>query len=347
VKAALKLCRTLHDGQVHYANGERLVASFGMVLRISEDAGISWRSLATLPVPFPVKVACRFDLCRRLFREGIHGVIPAGDEGRLWLAIARRQVYRIDAAQGNVTHLWSIQRGRRPLPRGWAVVGEHLFVGDYFGNPDREAVRIYRIQIPTGRWNVFYEFPARAVRHVHVVQYDSRLHRLWVATGDEDAECSIGMLCPDTGKMTRVGGGSQDWRVVSLAMTDQAVYWGTDNHTGHNRIWKLPHGQEHPVALGNVIGPVYYHGWLNGRIVFATTVEKGEGQQDSYGRLYSVDANDRISLIGEYRKDLWSPKFFGYGVMEFAQGDVDGRQLWVTLKGYRGGLRSVQFSSPV
>ncbi len=332
--------KRIKGGQVHYVQGDRVIASFGMTLRTSYNAGESWCNLATLPVCNLSKIGCRFGLYRRLFRDGVHAVIPSGDSDESWLVLAHRHIYRVDASGDKVASLWAIQKGSRPLRNGLSMVGKYLYVGDYFGNSDREPVRIYRIEIATGKWECFYEFPAGQVRHIHLIQYDARIDRLWVGTGDEDSECLLGTLCPKTAQMSWVGGGSQDWRAVSLAFTNNSVYWGTDNHTGGNHIWKLGRDQTQPVLLNDVVGPVYYHSILDNGILFATTVEKGEGDQDRYGRLYLVDMQDHVILIGCRRKDMWSSKYFGYGVMEFAEGYMDGRKFWLTFKGYRGGLRS-------
>lgn len=40
--------------------------------------------------------------------------------------------------------------------------------------------------------------------------------------------------------------------------------------------------------LGAVVGPVYYHANLKDAIVFGTSVEKGEGEQDGFGWIYGV-----------------------------------------------------------
>ncbi len=342
----LNIHRTVHGMQVHHAQGDQLIASRGMTLMTSDDAGQSWNRFATLPVSTTVRFGCRFDLYRRLLREGIHAVIPAGDSETGWLVLAHRQVFRVNANGNEITPLWSVQRGRRPLRRGLAVVNGYLFVGDYFANPDRQPVRIYRIEIATGQWEVFHEFPAGTIRHVHLLQHDPRTDRIWVGTGDEDHECYVGTLDPQNSDIQWVGSGSQDWRAVSLALTDEAVYWGTDNHLGNNRIWRLTRGADQPVKIADVVGPVYYHGTAGDGIVFATTVEKGEGEQDAFGRLYLVDSRDHVKLIEQRRKDIWSARYFGYGVMEFAEGRTDDRRCWLTCKGFRGGLRSELIEPP-
>jgi len=334
------IVRSIKGLQVHFCDGGFLIGSVGMSLRASRDGGTTWQKIASIPTSFVGGFVGRCTLMQRFFRSGVGAVLPHDTEKGTWVVLAERKLFLMKVEDGSVTPFWSVLRGRRPLRRGLCVVGDYVFAGDYFSNSDRCPVRIYRISITTGVCDVLFEFPSGSTRHVHFVIYDQISGKLLVGTGDDDGECLIGTICPETGCAEWVGTGSQDWRAVSLAITDDAFYWGTDNHLGHNRIWKLKRGERSPVLVGDVTGPVYYNSLLDNGIAFGTTVEKGEGEQDEFGRLYFVDADDRIRLIAKRKKDCWSPKYFGYGVAEFAEGCVDGRSLWVTWKGFCGGTRS-------
>ena len=60
--------------------------------------------------------------------------------------------------------------------------------------------------------------------------------------------------------------------------------------------------QERTHIVGDVVGPVYYNICLDDFIVFGTTIEKGEGDQDGYGRLYAIDSNDHLQEIWKQRE---------------------------------------------
>lgn len=329
--------------QVHYADLTQTIAAAGLHLQLNLAKIPSWRKIATLPASIAQKILQRNVLLSRLTRGGVHAVLPVSESGQTsWLAVAERQVFKISAG-GGVASLFVIPRGRRPLRRGLSVVNEHLYLGEYWSNSQREAAHIYKIHIPSGEKEIFYTFPAGSIRHIHTVDKDPYSQNLWVSTGDEDAECRLVLLHAQTGETVTLGEGSQKWRVVSFAFRPEAVYWGTDDHQGKNVIWRYDRASGQTRPIGQVVGPVYYNTVLDDVIVFGTTMEKGEGQQDGYGRLYAVDTQDNVQEIWKVRKDRWSAHWFGYGVFEFAEGSLGGRQFWVTAKGFSGGLRSILF----
>jgi hypothetical protein len=243
--------------------------------------------------------------------------------------------------QDRVRELFRIKHGHR-LPRyGVCTTDDNVILGEYWSNPERMPINIYRIEPSGRRSEVLYRFDSGQVRHIHAVQKDSYSELIWLMTGDEDSECMIASLDLENGELKQVGVGSQKWRTVSLAFRPEAIYWGTDDPVGHNHIWRLDRSTGETKSIGDVIGPVYYNVCLDDYIVFGTTVEKGEGQQDGLGRLYAVDAEDRIVQIWERRKDLWDAHLFGYGIFEFALGHLGNNQFWVTEKGYKGRMRSI------
>ncbi len=336
----LKQLVTLPGVQVHYADPDNCIASAGLSLCLSDDAGHNWQEVARIPAPLLRKTGQSSVLFNRLVRGGIHAVLPAGNHS--WLVVAERQIFLI-SADGSVRSLCAISRGRRPLRRGLCVVDEYLYLGEYWSNPERNAAHIYKIHISTGEQIVFYTFFPGTIRHIHTVDKDPYSQNLWVSTGDEDAECRLLLLDAQTGQAEIVGQGGQKWRVVSFAFRPRAVYWGTDNHRGQNDIWRYDRASGQTHKIGQVVGPVYYNTVLDDAIIMGTTMEKGEGQQDGYGRLYAIDAQDNIREIWKAKKDRWSAHWFGYGVFEFAEGCVGGNKFWLTAKGFTGGLRSILF----
>jgi hypothetical protein len=222
-------------------------------------------------------------------------------------------------------------------------LGNEVLLGEYWSNAQREAVNIYAIEVATQQRRILYRFPAGAVRHVHTVSRERYADGLWISTGDEDAECMIARLDPRTSQLEVVGQGSQKWRTASLAFRPDAVYWGTDSPEGENQVWRFDRETGETRAVGSVRGPVYYNVCLDNHVVFGTTQELGEGQQDGFGRLYALADDNRLVEVWRQKKDLWHPRLFGYGVFEFAEGYLAGNRFWVTAKGFRSGLSSALF----
>ena len=340
----LEVIRRVAGLQVHYADGRNCMASTAATLQTSSNRGCDWSFLCRLPGSLPGSLLHRFSPYRRLMRRGVHAVHAARRKDDLgWIVVADKKLYWVTHDGRRFEILFRIPRGHRPLGRGLAIVGRSLFLGEYWGNPGREPVRIHRVDLDTGQAEVFYEFSPHTVRHIHVVDYDPYSDALWIATGDEDRECMIGILDQRTGRLQPIGSGSQQWRTVSFAFWPEAVYWGTDDPLGKNEIWRFERRTGAISAEGGVVGPVYYSTYLASHTIFGTTVERGGGQQDGYGRLYACDRQGRVEEIWKKKKDRLPKPWFGNGVFQFAGGQSGDNRFWVTATGFEGGLHSQLF----
>ena len=275
----------------------------------------------------------------RILRPGPHFVKCV--ESDTFVGLYGGNLFRFNTHVAKSRLLWSLQRGRRVLRNGACVVGSELLVGDYWQNKDRSDVRIHRINLATGMASSFLVFPEGKVRHVHFIQRDPYTGRLWIGTGDEDEECLVLSVDLEDPRLQTVGGGSQRWRAVSVLFTEKSVIWGSDNHEGSNAIYRYDRESGDVHTVGPVIGPVYYSASVGGHMLFGTTVEKGQGDQDGFGRLYALSRSGVLEEVHAERKDRLPAGLFGYGMFEFADGpDRDGA-FWVTLRGFRGGLKSM------
>ena len=321
-----------------------MVASKRNSCFINTKFNTEWKHLSRFSSTYPFEnVFLALNLFSRLTRSGIHTIRPIVSDKQSFMVVAQKRIYLLTAT-GEIDVLAKINRGRRPLRRGISVVNQNIFFGDYWQNPNREVVNIYKVNVADRTQKIFYQFPQNAIRHIHTVDLDPYSKLLWVSTGDENSECMIGVLNPDTGDFNIIGQGSQKWRVVSFAFRPDAVYWGTDSHSGKNQIWCYDRQTQAPKKIGDVIGPVYYNTSLDDYIVFGTAMEKGEGEQDNYGRLYALDIHThQLQEIWRLKKDRWSARYFGYGIFHFAEGNWGGNHFWVTPTGFEGGLRSILF----
>ena len=329
--------------QIHFVSKDICIASQGLMIQSANCHFVNWKKINEISSSFTRKWQNYCSLFARLVRGGIHSIIPICSNGKRWVVVAEGKLYLLDVELRTLRHFFIIPRGRRPLRRGLCVVKDNVLIGEYWGNPERNSVNIYRVNCSSGKIEKYYCFPAKTVRHIHTVEKDPFTNQIWVSTGDNDDECKIVLLNADSGEEMILGEGSQKWRTLSFAFRAEAVYWGTDNHLGKNEIWRFVRCTGAIKKVGNVVGPVYYNTCLNDAIIFGTTMEKGEGEQDGYGRLYAVDHRDNITEVWKLKKDHWSARLFGYGVFEFAEGATWSKTFWVTAKGLNGGLRSILF----
>ncbi len=323
---------------VQYADASLSLASRGSEILISRDAGIQWHHLLTLPGGTKLGRTAT-DIVERLTRGGVRLIKHI--EGDTFLCLFEGSFFRFNTQTSDSQRLWTLARGRRILRNGVCVLGSTILVGDYWTNGRREDVRVHTIDLATGVATRFLTIPTPTVRHVHLVQTDPFSDRIWIGTGDEDHECLVLRVDPSNPRLQTVGGGSQRWRCITLVFTQDAVYWGSDNHTGSNAIFRYGRAARTVDVIGPVIGPVYYAVKRGGNTVFGTTVEKGEGDQDGWGRLYVLDGNETITEVFKAQKDLWPIRLFGYAIHEFADGPEETDTFWVIMRGFRGGLRSM------
>ncbi len=375
----LKPLRTIPGLQVHYANKNLCLGSRGLGLYGSDDYGVNWRRYGVIPSTKTERLLQLSIPYQRLIRGGVNCAIPintkvidSGENDSLeeaeWVLMSGGTLFRMSENAKRIEPIWKLQNGRRTLHRGICFSAPHLYIGDYWANPERNAVNLYQMNVTTQEHSVFHQFEAGSVRHIHNAEIDPFTGRLWLSTGDADHECQVCHFDLATGQQELLGEGSQKWRAVSFIFHSDAIYWGTDNPLGTNQIWRYNRKSGNIDNIGTVQGPIYYsksaqssntltqHTQGNNSqefVVFGTAVEFGDGQQDQYGRLYAALAIEQgrplstssISLKEVYRqsKDRWHKRYFGYSVFELNAGDVGSNRFWATHKGFQGGLRSILF----
>jgi len=121
-----------------------------------------------------------------------------------------------------------------PAPGAQNVaVGEDdsVYYGEYKTGPRPHGVHILRGADDGRDWTVAHRFPPGHTFHVHSVQFDQYRNRYWVMTGDRDEESAVYYTEDDFSTLRKLGGGSQDWRVVTMMITPDALFWGSDNDT--------------------------------------------------------------------------------------------------------------------
>ena len=346
VLSAMKIraIREVRGYQVHYADDQRCLASKALTLYESYDLGETWQPVCHLPSSLCKSLPLHFSLYARLIRGGVHSVLPIQtDPAQGWIIVADRKLFYLPDHEQKAEIIFHINRGRRPLRRGVAILNDQILAGEYWRNPGREPVNLHRIRAAGRRSDVLYRFDQGRVRHIHAVEVDPYSQLLWVATGDADSECMIITIDPQSAQANIVGYGSQKWRTASFAMRPDAVYWGTDNHLGENQVRRYVRATNTTEKVADVTGPVYYNVCMDEAVIFGTTMEKGEGQQDGFGRLYALNNRGIVEEVWRQKKDRWDVNLFGYGVFEFAEGRLSGNRFWVTARGFEGGLRSILF----
>jgi hypothetical protein len=68
-------------------------------------------------------------------------------------------------------------------------------------------------------------------RHIHFLVQDQYSNMIFLGTGDTGLECSIYYSNDQGLSFTRLGGGSQRWRSLSMIFTEDYIFWNMDSQT--------------------------------------------------------------------------------------------------------------------
>jgi hypothetical protein len=216
---------------------------------------------------------------------------------------------------------------------GWTYFGE------YFMNPGRGEVHIFRIDPELRAWEIAHTFEGGEVRHVHGVYRDPHDHQaLWVTCGDAVGECYLYRTRDRFSTIERIGEGTQLWRAVRLFFTEDAVCWLTDSQLEQNYscAWDR---RTHQLELGQRLdAPAWYGSTTTEGLHLAfTTVEPGPAvHRDTAGIFASRDAFNWKEIY-RFSKDSWRPmKLFKYGVISCPSGPMSLSSFYISGEGLRG-----------
>lgn len=192
-----------------------------------------------------------------------------------------------------------------------------VYFGEYITTPRPHQVRVFRGSRDGTEWDVIHTFPLGEVFHVHSIQYDPYRARYWITTGDRDAESKI-LYTDDSFKSIHpLGGGSQDWRVVSLMVTKHALYWGSDNDHAPASIFRWNFSNAQLSKVQEIGKPSYFSTILKNNVLILSTTYEPESQ---YVRQYhpepttdlwaSADGDHWVKLLSlpyETHDTEWGP----------------------------------------
>jgi len=281
-------------------------------------------------------------------RDGFHAlvVLPSGE-----LIAALPGVIatlRPGEREFQVTHV--LQRGTRPLNIAAAPDGQ-VFWGEYFDNPERDAVHVYGSHDLGASWKVVYSFEKGAIRHVHNIVYDLWEERFWVLTGDVGSECRILRASLDWSRVESVISGNQQARAVAAVPKEDGLYFASDTPLEQNYIYKLAR-QGNLERLAEIHASVLCGCRVGGAVLFSTMIEPSAVNLDRDVAVYGSARASEWARYQSWKKDWWPAKLFQYGNAFLPSGDNSTNLLATTTLGVEGrdmeaSLWRVEAGSPI
>jgi hypothetical protein len=262
------------------------------------------------------------------------------------LAIRSAQVYALRPS--GLQPLFTIQ-GDSVLHGGLCEdPAGQVYFGEYFMNPARGPVRIFRLAPDLATWDIAYTFPPGVIRHVHGVYrdpYDPQA--LWVTGGDFAGECYIYRTRDAFHTLERFGDGGQAWRAVRLFFSPDFISWITDSQLEPNHACRLPRTYlDQPAATvqlslqrGQAVDASVWYGThtTDGWYVAFSTIEPGPAIQTDRSRLLVSRDGFHWQTAASFKKDFWRPmKVFKYGVITCPSGALSSQALYLSGEGLVG-----------
>jgi len=327
--------------QLEWQDEDGFLLSKKYSLYYAADPGSNPLKIASVPCGFFVLLLAQFRIFRRLFRITFNNVIKI-DSNRIlitfrkgiWL-LANKKILPVEGMQTSCRFF----RGGCALDRSGNV-----YLGEYYSNPGREKLRIYRLPAGTTKLEIAYEMDAGSARHIHGVFSDPfDTGAIWVTTGDIDDECKIMRTYDDFKTVETIGEGDETWRSVSLGFTRNAIYYGMDAEFEQNYLYRLDRETLERTRLNKVDGPVYYSFFHRNSHWFVTTAEKCPSQQVNRASLYKLSENEEVTRIFSLDKDFL-PNSFMFGSLHFPIKLSNDQPLFIScvgLKGYDGKVISI------
>lgn len=214
-----------------------------------------------------------------------------------------------------------------------------IYFGEYFMNPSRGPVRIWRVAPDLTSGEVAYTFPAGQIRHIHGIYpdpYDPG--SMWVASGDYQGENYLWRTQDGFSTLERYGDGEQIWRAVRLFFTPDHICWLTDSQLETNHACRM-NRRDGQLEIGDSLGaPAWYGATTNdGWHLAFTTVEPGPAVTRGDSALLASRDAFTWKEITSWDKDAWRPmKVFKYGVISCPSGSMSSQALYLSGEGLRG-----------
>lgn len=315
----------IHQNVIYAAKGYSIYKSF--------DGGGSWELDGKIEDFKYGLIANTSRLLARLFRAEITNLIILQNGSRI--ITAKKGIFVASFDQKIYRKTFIVPRGSRPM--GLCLDGSgSIYFGEYFSNPERDKVHIFKSVDSGLTWVICYTFPKKSIRHIHGIFYDRYEDMIWFSTGDLDGECIIGNTQDGFKNVNFVKKGGQQYRTVKLLFYKDFIVYGTDSEYEKNYIYRIDRKDYKEYCLKDIQSSVFSAVKVDEYAAISTAVEASSVNIDRYAHVWFSENGIEWKELFQFEKDFFHPKYFQVGRIKFPQGAFYNGELFSTGHALKG-----------
>ncbi|MGI6718668.1 MAG: hypothetical protein ACOX4D_05950 [Bacteroidales bacterium] len=316
-------CKLLKGYTVLYVSLEFWIASKGYKLYKYDVLNDKWSLFGTLQDK-KYYLFSKFKITRRLLRAEITKLYKFNNN--LYICIAKKSLFKFNSNNNKFEKCLNIMKGSRPLNICQDSKGV-LYFGEYFFNPARKKVNIYKSEDEGKTWNIAYTFNDGRINHIHGIFLDPyKEELLWVATGDDDVACIFGYSKDGFRTIIEKYRGKQDYRIcVPLFYKDKIVY-ATDSQFQQNYIRVINRESGAIKDLEKIQGSGIYGVQIGNFAAISTTIEPSKINTDKNSYLWFTKEGLNWKPLISFKKDMWHNVYFQFGSIRFPNYEINNKQ---------------------
>ena len=266
--------------EVCYLKNDNLYVSEDHFIYRSDDMGVTFNCLGHFDKVNPTIIGRLKDKVgrNRFVRAirrcmGVHNVLVLNSGT---IIIIYDHIYRSVDGGKSFHPVFNFNQGYiAPLLHGATIdKDDNIYFGEYNCGERPHEIRIFKGSNNGENWSICFIFERGKIFHVHSITYDCYRNRLWICTGDLNHESYLFYTDDDFSHLHLLGGGDQDWRICSLIITKEYLYWCSDNDISGSNICRWNFKNKQREKIKHIGKPSYYSTMLNDdTLVFSTTYE--------------------------------------------------------------------------
>lgn len=271
----------------------------------------------------------RIGLVRRFLRQEVYHLLRT--QKGTYLCASREGVLRKADDEDTFSVVACHFQGRRPISICEDATGT-IYFGEYFKNPERLPVRIWASHDDGESWQVCYEYPANAIRHVHGIRWDEAAERLWVFTGDHGSESHIATASPEFTDYQILAEEGQLTRTVAGVSLGESFIYATDTPFEQNYTCSIDVKTCEITRHQELANSVFFMTKALGGVLLSTVAEPSKVNDSPFSQVWYSDDGIEWDLVQSFRRDGWNRILFQLPAIFLAEGNSNGRHAFLSCR---------------